>query len=101
MPDSISDLKSIFGHALDIPSPIERARYLDQACQQNEDLRTEIDDLIDAAVRAGNFLIPADLKGQLSDDEPDYGIGASIGPYKLLELIGEGGMGLVYMAEQH
>src|SRR4029079_1184877 len=95
MPDSISSLKSIFGGALDIASPAERARYLDQVCQHNEAIRTEIEDLIAAAERAGNFLSPPAPEGKRIGDELVHAVGASIGQYKLLELIGEGGMGLV------
>ena len=74
MPVSTSDVKSIFGQALDIPSPAERARYLDEACQHNLALRTEIDGLIDAAARAGNFLSPTVPEPQLIDDQTDKAI---------------------------
>jgi non-specific serine/threonine protein kinase/serine/threonine-protein kinase len=92
---SPSAAKSIFGHALDIQSPAERAQYLNNACQGDDGLRAEVEELIGAVSRAGNFLVSAS-----SGDQSVNEFGALIGPYKLLEQIGEGGMGLVYMAEQ-
>src|SRR6267142_4130774 len=100
MPDSPANVKSIFGQVLDIQSPAERARYLDEACQGNVALRTEIEDLIEAVARAGNFLTYTSLEEEPIHDQLADGIGALIGRYKLLERIGEGGMGLVYLAEQ-
>jgi eukaryotic-like serine/threonine-protein kinase len=91
MPDASPHVKSIFGRALDMQSPAQRASYLDEACQGNAALRAEVEGLIGAVARAGDFLASPAVAEE---------VGASIGPYKLLEQIGEGGMGLVYMAEQ-
>ena len=99
---STSDAKTIFGQAIDIEDAAARAAYLDQACGSNDPLRAEIDSLICAHFKAGDF-----LKGPAHDastylNEADSGEeGMVIGPYKLLERIGEGGMGVVFMADQH
>ncbi len=97
-----SDLKSIFGQAADIAAPADRAAYLDDACGDDAALRSEVEALLNAAEKAGSFMGgPAIAVG---DTEMFPAIaerpGTVIGPYKLLQQIGEGGMGVVFMAEQ-
>ena len=50
------DLKSIFGHAIELESPQERADYLAKACGDNAALRSEIDGLLRALDQAGAFM---------------------------------------------
>jgi hypothetical protein len=100
MPDSRENVKTIFGKALEIHSDDERAKYLDQACAGDESLRAEVDELLGAIERAGNFLggsSPTDGTVDLPITERP---GTVIDRYKLLEQIGEGGFGVVFMAEQ-
>jgi serine/threonine protein kinase/tetratricopeptide (TPR) repeat protein len=105
--------RMIFEAALDRASPTERVAYLDEACAGDAELRRRVEDLLAAHAEPGSFLeSPADLgdaTAQLgaadSADRPVSspiieGPGTRIGPYKLLQKIGEGGMGVVYMAEQ-
>ncbi len=98
---SSPDVKSIFGQAMEIASPTARAAYLDQACGADADLRAEIETLIKYHERAGEFMgkpvLGEATEGYESITERP---GAVIGPFKLMEQIGEGGMGLVYVAEQ-
>jgi serine/threonine protein kinase len=101
MPGPQESVKTIFGKALEIQSAEERANYLDVACAGDASLRAEVEDLLGAIERAGNFLggaPPADPPiGQPITEAPGTVV---IGPYKLLQQIGEGGMGVVYMAKQ-
>jgi eukaryotic-like serine/threonine-protein kinase len=109
------DLKAIFLEALDHPAGPERAAYLDQACQGDATLRDRVESLLKAHDEAGGFLgaedAPASARDATSVPEVDStvsvrrpaiteGPGIRIGPYKLLQQIGEGGMGTVFMAEQ-
>ena len=83
-------------------SPERRAAFLDQACASDGELRHEIESLLRAHDASGSFL--GDLSSQ-SDATEDFEpiperAGTVIGPYKLMEQIGQGRMGLVFVAEQ-
>ena len=93
--------ESIFHAALRIEDADARQEFLANACGGNEQLRRTVEGLL-SAYSQGDFLeFPLlGLAGSAIQDPISEPIGSHIGPYKLLELIGEGGMGLVYMAEQ-
>src|SRR5262249_15398823 len=80
----------------------DRAAYLDQACAGNPALRGRVEELLRAHDQAGNFLEENPLwsRAVIANPPITEGPGTRIGRYKLLQLIGEGGMGAVYMAEQ-
>jgi hypothetical protein len=101
--------ETIFAAALEKATPAERAAYLEGACGGDAELRRRVEVLLRAHERAGDLLDPSaretgSLTAPAADPPPDRpiveGPGSRIGPYKLLQLIGEGGMGAVYMAEQ-
>ncbi len=97
------DVISIFGQALEIESSAGRAAYLQEACGTDADLRAEVEGLLAALGRAGAFMHrPAAAVGAVTavGNPVQEGAEAVIGPYKLLQQIGEGGFGVVYMAEQ-
>src|SRR4051794_11654114 len=95
--------ESVFAAALAIPSPGERAAYLDRACVGQPALRREVEVLL-AAHGADNPLDrpPADLVRTgayepADDGPPPAAAGDRIGTYRLMEQIGEGGFGLVFV----
>ena len=94
--------EQIFHEAVEISDPKERAAFLNRACRKDEKLRIAIEALLQADEAAGDFLEFPAVEPNLTLDKITSieGPGTKIGRYKLLELIGEGGMGLVYLAEQ-
>ncbi|MCI0460327.1 MAG: hypothetical protein L0Z62_25520, partial [Gemmataceae bacterium] len=100
--------RDLFVAALQKEDPAQRQAYLDEACAQQPALRQQVENLLRLYEGAGSFLEkPAaesaatgplqDAAEQASSGEAP---GALIGPYKLIEQIGEGGMGSVWMAQQ-
>jgi len=96
-----SQVEELYYEALRRQAGPERASYLDTACGQDSDLRTRIESLLKADEEAGDFLESPAFEGEatLGRSLVTEGPGSMIGPYKLLERIGEGGMAVVYMAE--
>ncbi len=102
----------LFIEALEIRDPAERAAFLDRACAGDAAVRGRLERLLDQHEKAGSFLDrPAAALRATGVFDPATGdetasvaprecAGTLIGPYKLLQQIGEGGMGTVYMAEQ-
>jgi serine/threonine protein kinase len=102
MSEAADRTESIFAAAVSLAGPAERAAYLDQACADAPALRARLESLLRAHEHAGHLLDrPANDPGRTGAFGPPAAVGAVIaGRYKLLEVIGEGGMGTVYMAEQ-
>ena len=101
MNQAIPKIDTILAEAVELATPEERQAFVEQACAGNAALREQVERLMANHFRAGAFLErPADLLETAALPTPDEAVGTQIGPYKLLEQIGEGGMGLVYVAEQ-
>ena len=98
--------RSIFMAALDLDDPEARRRFVERSCGGDSALRGRVEALLDSHRDAGSFLQgdpAAEMPTETIDltlEPPGEGVGSRIGPYKLLEAIGEGGMGTVYLAEQ-
>ncbi|MGE5194014.1 MAG: protein kinase domain-containing protein, partial [Deltaproteobacteria bacterium] len=93
----------IFLKAVEYSTVEDRGTFIDRACAEDAALRAEVVDLLQAHSEAGSFLA-APAMGKTIDMPAESPIAAApgtvIGPYKLLQQIGEGGMGTVYLAEQ-
>jgi serine/threonine-protein kinase len=80
--------------------PQERARFLDEACKGDDELRREIESLIASSERGESFVtVPALEDGAATTDDPPRMIGRRVGFYQILSPLGAGGMGEVYLAE--
>jgi serine/threonine protein kinase len=106
MEPSTSREEVLFAAALERKSPDERAAFLQRECADDPALRGQVEQLLrhHEAQLARPFLLdqPQLLSALMPTTPPSTpeGAGSFVGPYKLLQEIGEGGMGVVYMAEQ-
>src|SRR6185503_13965747 len=111
MNNSMDREVSVFSAARRLPA-MERTAYLDQTCAGDAALRQRVEELLQSSEEAGGFLQqpapgaqrPADARTAPNTVQnvsaPGEQAGDRIARYKLLQQIGEGGCGVVYMAEQ-
>jgi serine/threonine protein kinase/tetratricopeptide (TPR) repeat protein len=102
MPAQLQKAREMFLHAVGRLPPEQWDRYVTEACGEDGGLAQQVRHFLQVHREAGSFLeAPAPDLYATADEQPvREGPGTVIGPYKLMEQIGEGGMGLVFVAEQ-
>jgi probable HAF family extracellular repeat protein len=99
MHDGTPSVEEIFFAALELETPEARASFLDRVCD-DPGLRRWVEQLLALNAQTGGFLESPALPPTSDLPAPPERAGTAIGPYRLMEPIGEGGMGVVYVAEQ-
>src|SRR5262245_17382970 len=101
MKSAAHQVESILAAAVELESEAVRRVFVEQACAGDADLKRRVDELVENHFRAGSFLetpaphLVAPVEAPLCERP-----GTMIGPYQLIEPIGEGGFGIVFLAEQ-
>src|SRR5271169_5832974 len=98
MPERWEQVKEILALALE-RSPAERSAFVLQACGTDHDLRAEVESLI-AHCGDADSLLEGSPVAQFLSFSPDAMIGRKFGAYRIIRLIGHGGMAVVYLGQR-
>jgi eukaryotic-like serine/threonine-protein kinase len=101
-PERWKEIEGIFEQALELPAD-ERAAFIQTNCNDDQELRREVDSLLESHASAGSFIDEPRLfisDADLKDDDGGIPAGQLIGAYRVVREIGRGGMGAVYLAER-
>ena len=90
-------IKALFLEALELPAA-DRAAFVDRSCGCEADSVRELEALLRDHEAAGDFLAEPTGGGVALGPDSAAAVGTEIGPYRLMEKIGEGGFGVVYVA---
>jgi len=110
METSIQREERVFSAALELTDAAERTAFLDRACDGDAQLRAAVEESIEACGEAEQFFTQTSTSliasgevtplGSVLEELEADAVGTSVGPYTLVERLGEGGCGVVYLAEQ-
>ena len=101
-PKRWKEVAAVFEQALELPTN-ERLAFLERNCNDDEELRREVESLLDSHASAGSFIDDPSLfisNEDLKGDAEGIPIGQLLGAYRIVREIGRGGMGAVYLAER-
>src|SRR6266403_788070 len=99
-PERLQQIEDLYHSALERNSA-ERLTFINESCEGDEELRKEVESLLASEAQAGDFIeepvheVAARL---IADNQQRSMVGRLIGPYEIIDLLGAGGMGEVYLA---
>src|SRR6059058_272487 len=101
-PERWKEIEALFEKALELTTDA-RTAFLEKSCNGDEELRHEVESLLESHAAAGGFIDDRTLfisNEDLKDKEEGIPVGQLIGAYRIVRGIGRGGMGAVYLAER-